>query len=161
MVKRRPQKRLYNRTTGQDKTISGTGSGRATGGPDRTVTLEVVADDPGDAFVVNTALSGSFFDPSRSGEGFFIEILSEVQALLFWSTYDDLGGQRWLFGDGTIRGNEISFGNLAQPTGGTFGSAFDPDSIDSAKAGAGQRVLQAVGAGALYGARHPSHARYV
>lgn len=99
------------------------------GGPDRTVTLEVVADDPGDAFVVNTALSGSFFDPSRSGEGFFIEVLNETQALLFWSTYDELGAQRWLFGDGVIRGNEISFDNLAQPTGGTFGSAFDPGSV--------------------------------
>lgn len=99
------------------------------GGPDRTVALDVVAADPGDAFVINTALSGSFFDPARSGEGFFIEILDETRALLFWSTYDDSGEQRWLFGDGDIRGNEIRFDNLAQPTGGTFGSEFDPQSV--------------------------------
>ena len=75
-------------------------------------------------------LSGSWFDPERSGQGFSLQWLDRDAALLTWYTYDDQGNQRWMIGQGQREGDQIVFEALQTSRGGRFGPDFDPDAVE-------------------------------
>jgi len=111
----------YEDTNGSDQTD--------TGGIDSTVRFEVTTESLGDPFVIEPGTSSAWFDPSRNGEGFLLEILSGNRAVMYWFTYDEEGKQDWYIAQGEIRGNRIVFPELIQASGGEFGPGFDPDKV--------------------------------
>jgi len=87
-----------------------------------------------DAQVVGPGHSAQWYVPTRSGEGWALEILGEHTAQVYWFTYDESGNQRWLIGTGEVHrsdeGEWIEFPELYTTSGGRFGAAFDPDDVD-------------------------------
>lgn len=80
-------------------------------------------------------ITGSWYDPNRSGEGYIIEILEDGRAILIWYTYDLAGNLMWLIdsdGQVTAQGNDISldFTNVMVTDGGVFGENFDASAIN-------------------------------
>jgi hypothetical protein len=75
--------------------------------------------------------SGSFFDPARSGEGVFVEVLDDGRAVVIFYTYTPDGKQFWFISsDAQINGNTIT-ANMVYPASSTgFGSQFNADEID-------------------------------
>ena len=89
----------------------------------------------GDSFVqclgqtraeMDAELSGSWYDPERSGEGVVFHQLADDQALIYWFTFDEAGNQRWLFGAGRRDELAADWPDLQQ-TRGQFGSGFADD----------------------------------
>ena len=83
-------------------------------------------------------LSGSWFDPNRSGEGLvleFGEIAAGPVATLYWFTHLD-GVPYWLIGSATYETGQttIDFG-LLEVSGTGFGDAFDPGAIELEEVG--------------------------
>lgn len=99
------------------------------GGTDRSHTLPDAAQAAGTGFPIDPGHSALWFDRQRAGEGFIVENLGDQQALMYWFTYDQDGGQRWLIGVGDIHGNRITFPDLHITSGGRFGPDFDPDEV--------------------------------
>lgn len=79
------------------------------------------------------ALSGSWFDPRRSGEGIALQVLPDGRAVAAWFTYPpegQPGEQAWLVAaDGVFDGQALRFANVFRPRGGVFGEAFDPTQV--------------------------------
>lgn len=76
------------------------------------------------------ALSGSWFDPSRNGEGFVVEFGQNPDspvATAYWFTHRD-GAPYWLIGISPYVGDEplLDF-ELLEVSGTGFGTDFDPD----------------------------------
>lgn len=84
---------------------------------------------PVDPTSAAASISGSWFNPERSGEGFVVEALSDSRALVYWFTYDDLGNQVWIFSDGVLNGTSLTVDEALISSGGIFGQAFDPDQV--------------------------------
>jgi hypothetical protein len=80
-------------------------------------------------FELNTGMSAAWFDPSRNGEGFLLEVLEGNVAVLYWFTYDDLAGQEWYIAVGEVRDHAASFDEVLRMSGGVFGPEFDPGKI--------------------------------
>jgi hypothetical protein len=74
--------------------------------------------------------SAMWFDASRSGEGWVLEVLPDDGAVLYWFTFDDDGNPRWLGGAGRIErgenGDAVVFDDLYAVRGPRFGPQFDP-----------------------------------
>ena len=90
--------------------------------------------------------SGSWFDPTRDGEGFVLEVLPDGRPLAYWFTYDLSGRQAWMVGIGetsVARGSTTL--ELLQPVGGRFGPEFDPADVVRENAGAVRLGLQCEG----------------
>jgi hypothetical protein len=111
----------YEDSIGQDNKDSG--------GVDSTIEFEITPDVLGDPYLVEPASSAMWYDISRNGEGFMLEIIAANRAILYWFTYDTEGRQDWYFGDGEIRGNRIVFPDILRVDGGEFGPSFDPDKV--------------------------------
>lgn len=75
-------------------------------------------------------LSGSWFDPARSGEGYALQWINPDQAILTWYTYDDAGRQYWMIGEGRIAADGRLVAQLHATRGARFGAAFDPDDVE-------------------------------
>ncbi len=79
------------------------------------------------------AISGSWFNPDRSGEGVIVQHLDDGRVLAFWFTYPALGeagDQAWLIAqEGVIDGDTVRFANVLRPQGTRFGAAFDPAQV--------------------------------
>ncbi len=76
--------------------------------------------------------TGSWFNPSRNGEGWVIEVLNETTAGFYWFSYPPVGGdgqQLWLISVGEINGNTYTFDNVRIASGAVFGAGFDPADI--------------------------------
>ena len=76
-------------------------------------------------FVVTNGISGTWYDPQRSGEGFMIDVAKDGVVAVSFYTYDTQGGQMWIIGAGTVDGNVFVI-DFEITDGGTYGSAFDP-----------------------------------
>ncbi|HOP22778.1 MAG TPA: FG-GAP repeat protein [Gammaproteobacteria bacterium] len=66
-------------------------------------------------------VSGSWYDPSTSGQGFTIYLFDENEsqkATVTWFTYDENGNQSWISGTGTVTDQTISISNMVKHTGG-------------------------------------------
>lgn len=99
------------------------------GGIDNTLSLDFTLNQAAPAFLVGSGISANWFDPSRDGEGLMLEIHPNERAGVYWLTYDENGGQRWLLGLGEVRGNRVVFPALQVTGGGRFGPDFDPDEV--------------------------------
>jgi N-acetylneuraminic acid mutarotase len=74
--------------------------------------------------------SAAWYDPSHSGEGWFIEELPNGQALSYWFTYDENGDQAWTVGVAAQSGDLLNIASSVRPIGTHFGSGFDASEID-------------------------------
>ena len=75
--------------------------------------------------------SGSWYDPTHSGEGYVLEILVDRRALVYWFSFDAEGQRRWFFGTGEIvDGNTLVFDDMLTTSGGVFGADFDPAGVE-------------------------------
>jgi len=79
-------------------------------------------------------ISGSWFDPSRNGEGFHIEYTLDGLAVFLWYSYDLDGSKKWFIGSGgvvteTADNINIVFDNVNTTSGGQFGEAFNPEDV--------------------------------
>lgn len=78
------------------------------------------------AFEVGADISGTWYDPAQSGQGFVVEhaiVGGAPQLLVTWFTYLD-GQPRWLFGLGPLTGNTARI-----PLSITAGADFPPDFV--------------------------------
>lgn len=84
---------------------------------------------PGQPVMAYAGQSGSWYDTSRSGEGFALQWLARGQAVVTWYTYDTQGNQVWLLGVGTEQDGAIVFEHMEISSGTHFGTAFDPAEV--------------------------------
>ena len=75
------------------------------------------------------ARSGSWFVPTRGGEGWLIEDLDGGLSLLTWFTYTPAGEQAWLTGAGARDGDRLVV-DLVQPRGTRWGAGFDAGAVE-------------------------------
>lgn len=83
---------------------------------------------------ITSGHAGHWFAPDRSGEGWVLEMRSADSAWLYWFTYDETGGQRWMTATGQVTddgegGQRIEFPQLVVTRGARFGADFDPDDV--------------------------------
>lgn len=111
--------------------ISDANAGNNVGLEDEAIQVLVIA---GSDFVINNGLNDAWFNVLTSGQGFFITVFPDIDAIfLAWFTYDTerppedvialLGepGHRWLTAFGTYAGNLASLG-IELTSGGVFNS---------------------------------------
>ncbi len=76
------------------------------------------------------AQSAAFYDTGRNGEGVFVELLDNGEAVAYVFTYSPDGtGQSWMLGFGEQVGFGIVITEMFLPTGPSFGPDFDPDDL--------------------------------
>jgi len=78
---------------------------------------------------INPNLTGAWYDTSRDGSGFLVEVLADDRAVVYWFTYDESGSQQWFIGVGTTDNNQIVVDDLLVASGGRFGPEFDPGAV--------------------------------
>jgi YVTN family beta-propeller protein len=90
-------------------------------------------DDEAFDFDIDSGISGTWFDPEHDGEGWFVQLLNDKQALIYWFTYTPpaVGGvqqQAWVGGLAQIRGSSIVVDSAQSwiSSGPPFGPEFDP-----------------------------------
>lgn len=76
------------------------------------------------------AQSGIYFDPTRSGEGHFVELIGGGAALVSTFTYGLEGGMAWFIGVGSVVGNSIVVEQMLGTRGGVFGPDFDEGTVE-------------------------------
>lgn len=74
--------------------------------------------------------SGSWYDPTHSGEGYVLQVLDDLRALVYWFSYGPDGARRWFFGTGVVEDERLVFDEMYTTTGGIFGDAFDPGTVE-------------------------------
>jgi hypothetical protein len=74
-------------------------------------------------------LSGSWYDPTHSGEGYVLEVLADQRALVYWFSFDGQGQRRWFFGTGAFDLDLLRFEEMLTTSGGEFGPGFDPAAV--------------------------------
>lgn len=131
----------FENTDGEDRNNEG--------GYDESTRFQVTSEDLGDPFVIEPGISAAWFDPSRNGEGFMLEILDKDQAVMYWFTYDTEGNQDWYVAQGEIRGNRILFPELIQVSGGEFGPGFDPGNVTNKVVGSASFIWSDCHTGAM------------
>jgi hypothetical protein len=111
-----------------------------TGGIDQTISFQVTNQPVPPPFLLEAGITSAWYDPTHSGEGFLLEILSDQLAAMYWFTYDAEGAQDWYIAVGEIRGNRIEFSKLLRVSGGEFGPGFDPGKITEEPVGSASFV---------------------
>ena len=74
-------------------------------------------------------LSGSWYDPTHSGEGYNIEVLVNNHVVIYWFSFDPQGNRRWFFSLGDILDGKLVFADVKTSSGGIFGPDFDPGTV--------------------------------
>lgn len=74
--------------------------------------------------------NGSWYEPSRSGEGFIFQLLEADLANLYWFTWTPEGEKAWVVGLGQFNGETWVFDDMRITEGGVFGQDFDPDRVN-------------------------------
>lgn len=75
--------------------------------------------------------SGSWYDPTHSGEGYALHWATPDQAIITWYSYDASGQQYWMLGVGQVGSDgRIRFPEMHATRGGRFGSGFDPSDVE-------------------------------
>ena len=86
---------------------------------------------PPPSFPITPGITGAWFDRTRSGEGFNVEIIGsklDPRFLVYFYTYDANGNQMWLTGKGSVNGDTAVVPMLVT-SGTVFGPGFDPDDV--------------------------------
>jgi hypothetical protein len=74
--------------------------------------------------------TGSWFKPSRSGEGCVLSVEADQQTFIV-SCYLYLdGAQAWLYGDAQLDGDYLTVDNVVITRGAQYGAAFDPADVE-------------------------------
>lgn len=107
-------------------------------GSDADLTLgEFATDDsigdgpgiPGDDDIVAAELSGSYYDPARSGEGCQLTLERDgISFILTCYMYND-GEQFWVIGFGFLADGQITFSELTVTSGAEYGASFNPADV--------------------------------
>lgn len=97
---------------------------RASAGLRALLLLAAAAGSTQAAAALPAGLSGAWFNPSQSGHGISLQIISPDAGLLFWYAYDREGRPMPLYVEGRIVGRRIE-GTAYRPSGMRFG-IFDP-----------------------------------
>ncbi len=87
-------------------------------------------------FEINNALSGTWYNPDRSGEGFMIDVGNAGKIAISFYTYDNFGNQMWLIGPGNVNGS-VAVIDFYIAEGGIYGSGFDPELVNEVHWGTG------------------------
>lgn len=91
---------------------------------------DVMVDTKNYQHSVSRDISGAWFDPERSGEGWIVEMQPNNRFSLFWFTFDYLGVPMYLFGSGSYQpGAEQLNVELYKTSGARFGSAFNSSDV--------------------------------
>ncbi len=88
-----------------------------------------VATDSVEPSLASEAANGSFYQPLRDGEGWFLEYLGDGRALVQWFTYNLDGNQARFTGVGQVDGAGVLVDEMIYVTGAEFGANFDPDDV--------------------------------
>ena len=94
----------------------------------------VVAGGAPAGFPINYGISGTWYNPATSGQGFFIEIVPSLNLMVFsWFTWSNstAGAHDWLTGIGPITVDQAVVG-LQRSSGGRFN---DPTPVGNAQVG--------------------------
>ena len=83
---------------------------------------------------IDPSFTGSWFDPTESGHGLMLEVLSDNRLLALWFAFSptippDGPHQSWFGGVGTYSGNTATISDVALPTGGRWIPNFDPNAV--------------------------------
>ena len=87
-------------------------------------------------FEINNALSGTWWNPDRAGEGFMIDVGNAGKIAISFYTYNNAGQQMWLIGPGQVDGG-VAVVDFYFAEGGIYGSGFDPDLVNEVRWGTG------------------------
>jgi hypothetical protein len=79
--------------------------------------------------IMESQLSGSWYDPTHSGEGYVLEVLLDKSILVYWFSFDPLGNRRWFFGVGEIADGKLVFSELSTTRGPVFGAGYDAQQL--------------------------------
>ncbi|MGA9572321.1 MAG: M14 family zinc carboxypeptidase [Lysobacterales bacterium] len=99
---------------------------------------------------IEEVLSGSWYDPTHSGEGYNVEVLIDGQVVVYWFSYDPEGKRRWFFGLGDIRNGKLVFDDMLTSSGGIFGPEFNPELVEFKHWGTLELSLTCEGGTATY-----------
>jgi plastocyanin len=92
-------------------------------------TVHVVEGGASSGFVpITQGFTGTWYDPTQSGHGLFVEVLPENRILAWWFTFTPDGTQAWFGNVGTIAGDTATIEAL-RTEGGRWIPNFDPASI--------------------------------
>jgi hypothetical protein len=80
------------------------------------------------SFAITPAITGSWYNPAESGQGFSLEVISADQMAAYFYTFDPVGANVFLIGVGTIDGASVTI-PLYTTSGGFFPPNFDPTKI--------------------------------
>ena len=79
---------------------------------------------------IGPAFTGTWYDPTQSGHGLFVEVLRDNRLFVGWFTFNPAGTQQaWFVGVGTYSGNTATITPVSLPTGGRWIPNFDPNQI--------------------------------
>lgn len=83
---------------------------------------------PQSTFVIGAGITGTWFDPDRSGQGLTVEAIAGNLLSIGWFTYAPAGGQAWISGAGAWSGNRATIDAVL--TGGArFMPNFNPAEV--------------------------------
>jgi hypothetical protein len=77
-------------------------------------------------------ISGVWYSPQRTGEGFVVEAIEDGRGVVYWFTYqaDGSGQQLWLTGDAFFDGTTLRIERLLEPIGARSGREFDNSALE-------------------------------
>jgi serine protease len=78
---------------------------------------------------VGAGMSGSWFDATRSGEGWLVQVLNQDLVVAYWFTYDSQGRQVWIGGVGELLNGSFVVSEVIQPVGGRFGPGYSAEQV--------------------------------
>lgn len=76
------------------------------------------------AKVVDSGMSGAWFNPERNGEGFYILVYQNeegLRAYTYWLSYNDQGEPIWMIGASAVQQNNLVANTVVIPTGNQYG----------------------------------------
>ncbi len=79
-------------------------------------------------FGIQSGISGSWFNPETSGQGFNFEVLGSNLMVVYFYTFDGKGNNVWLVGTGNLQAGDAGV-ELVATSGGFFPPNFDPTKI--------------------------------
>jgi hypothetical protein len=99
---------------------------------------------------IDAGINGDWYSPSRSGEGFRVEALSDGRALVNFFSYPKLGEvgeQLWLTGVGQVTANGLHVEEMYRTRGARFGANYRPSDVQVERWGTLSMVLDNCGSG--------------